>query len=258
MGRLRPGGPIDGIVLVQAVLAVAAFQVRRQHVRRRMVAVRRNFSIGVHGEQLVAVDGRKTAAHSLRPTMQLQFTASGNHDLRLAAAPDPAPRHPLHLVPVQPDRRRGRQGHTRLTRPETRRQQLIEQTLANAVPRRRRAIEHRGKSSVCLPAVGEHAPESEAPAAVVQQPHRCTAVEAFAAHDTEPVVTAQAETMHLVPKVRLEQLLRTGSTATEQEAKILRHVGGTGPDASRHHQRRHRRYLRMAFLGSQCPPLACG
>lgn len=63
--------------------------------------------------------------------------------------------------------------------------------------------------------------------------------------------------MHLVPKVRLEQLLRTGSAATEQEAKILRHVGGTGPDASRHHQRRHRRYLRMAFLGSQCPPLAC-
>ncbi len=91
MGRLRPCGPIDGIVLVQAILAVRTFQVRRQPLRRRMVTVRRNLSIGVRGEQLVVVDGRKPSAHSLRPTMQLQFTASGNHDLRLAAAPIQSP-----------------------------------------------------------------------------------------------------------------------------------------------------------------------
>lgn len=92
---------------------------------------------------------------------------------------------------------------------------------------------------------------------MVQQPHRCTTVEAFAAHYTEPVVTAQAETMHLFPETGLKQLLRAGFFAAEKEAKILRHVGGTGPDASRHHQRCHWRHLRIALLGSQCPTLAC-
>lgn len=87
MGRLRPGAPIDGIVLVQAILAVAAFQVRRQHVRRRMVTVRRNLSIGVHSEKLIAVDGRKAGTLGVRPSMQLQL---------------PFPATPIFALPLRP------------------------------------------------------------------------------------------------------------------------------------------------------------
>jgi|GEM_PF-6625273 len=50
-----------------------------------MVTVRRNLSIGVHSEKLIAVDGRKAGTLGVRPSMQLQLPVSGNPDLRLPA-----------------------------------------------------------------------------------------------------------------------------------------------------------------------------
>ncbi|HFL7842594.1 TPA: hypothetical protein ACG455_004503, partial [Stenotrophomonas maltophilia] len=138
-----------------------------------MVTVRRNLSIGAFGKQLIAVDGRKPGTRFTGLSTQQQFTIFGSHNLRFGAATNPVSRHPLQLALVQSDRRQRRYRHAGLPWSETRRQQSIEQTLAEAVPCGRRTVEHCSETHLRLRAVRENATESEAATAVVQQPYRC-------------------------------------------------------------------------------------